>query len=75
MKVSVSLPDEQIDFLDAYARAQGGASRSAVIRDAVQLLRARELDADYAQVWAEWDGSGDGAAWEPVTGDGIRSAS
>ena len=43
MKVSVSLPDEDVDFLDAYASSQGFASRSAVVHKAVRLLRASEL--------------------------------
>ena len=32
MKVSVSLPDEDVDFLDSYADSQGFASRSATKR-------------------------------------------
>ena len=40
MKVSVSLPDEDVDFLDTYADTQGFASRSAVVHKAVRLLRA-----------------------------------
>ena len=38
MKVSVSLPDEDVEFLDAYARSQGLASRSATVHKAVRLL-------------------------------------
>ena len=40
MKVSVSLPDDDVEFLDAYARSQGIESRSAVVHKAVRLLRA-----------------------------------
>ena len=49
MKVSVSLPDEDVEFLDAYADAQGFASRSAVLHKAVRLLRASELGPAYEQ--------------------------
>ena len=70
MKVSVSLPDDDVEFLDAYAEREGVGSRSAVVHRAVRLLRASELGAAYEDAWAEWDASGDGALWEPTTGDG-----
>ena len=70
MKVSVSLPDDDVEFLDAYAEREGIASRSAVVHRAVRLLRASELGAAYEDAWAEWDASGDGALWESTTGDG-----
>ncbi len=38
MKLSVSLPDEDVEYLDAYAASQGLASRSAALRKAVRLL-------------------------------------
>ena len=69
MKVSVSLPDEDVDFLDTYARAQGFASRSAALHEAVRLLRAAELTDAYAEAWQEWSSSGEAELWEPVTGD------
>ncbi|MGQ0850035.1 MAG: ribbon-helix-helix domain-containing protein, partial [Actinomycetota bacterium] len=40
MKLSVSLPDEDVEFLDQYAQTQGYESRSAVVHKAVRLLRA-----------------------------------
>ncbi len=71
MKVSVSLPDEDVEFLDDYARAQGFASRSAVMHKAVRLLRASELGPAYEDAWSEWSSSGDGALWETTTTDGM----
>ncbi len=71
MKVSVSLPDEDIEFLDAYARSVGARSRSAVVQRAVQLLRATELGPAYAQAWQEWEAGGDSEVWESVSGDGL----
>lgn len=47
MKVSVSLPDADVEFLDAYAQSQGLDSRSAALQKAVRLLRASELGAAY----------------------------
>ena len=71
MKISVSLPDEDIDFLDEYARNLGVRSRSAVIQRAVRLLRAAELGPAYAEAWEEWQSSGDAEAWDTAVADGV----
>ncbi len=71
MKVSVSLPDEDVEFLDAYAESQGIASRSAVMQRAVRLLRASELGAAYEEAWEEWSSGDDATAWESAVGDGL----
>ena len=71
MKLSVSLPDEDVDFLDTYAQAQGIASRSAVVHKAVRLLRASQLGAAYEDAWAEWSAGEDAELWESTTNDGI----
>jgi len=73
MKVSVSLPGDDVKFLDEYAREQGLESRSAALHRAVRLLRTMELAAPYEAAWDEWTSSGDAAAWEPATADGQRS--
>ena len=71
MKVSVSLPDEDLEFLDSYARQQGIGSRSAVVHKAVRLLRAVELSDDYQQAWSEWSGSDEDADWAVALADGV----
>lgn len=71
MKVSVSLPEEDIEFLDAYAEAQGIASRSAAVHKAVRLLRASELGPAYEDAWAEWAAGDDRDVWENATADGL----
>ena len=71
MKVSVSLPEEDVRYLDSYARERGIESRSAVLHRAVRLLRASELSADYGDAWSEWAASGDADAWDAVTADGV----
>ena len=71
MKVSVSLPDDDIEFLDRYASSQGVGSRSAVVHKAVRLLRATELGPAYEQAWAEWADQDGGDAWDAVAGDGL----
>jgi Arc/MetJ-type ribon-helix-helix transcriptional regulator len=71
MKVSVSLPDEDVEFLDRYAASQGFSSRSAVLQRAVRLLRAAELGPAYEDAWREWEASDDSELWESATGDGL----
>jgi len=46
MKLSVSLPDEDVVFLDAYAAEQGFTSRSAVLHKAVRVLRGNQADSN-----------------------------
>ena len=72
MKLSVSLPEEDVEFLDEYARTVGAGSRSAVVQRAVRLLRATELGPAYADAWEEWEASGDADLWESVTSDGLE---
>ena len=72
MKISVSLPDEDIEFLDEYAKSLGVRSRSAVIQRAVRLMRAQELGPAYAEAWEEWQASGDADAWDPAVETGSR---
>lgn len=71
MKLSVSLPDEDVQFLDAYASEQGFASRSAVLHKAVRLLRGAELGAAYEDAFAQWDNQGEAAAWDVTAADGL----
>ena len=73
MKVSVSLPEDDVEFLDSYARAQGAQSRSAVLHKAVGLLRAAQLAAAYEEAWDSWASSDDAVAWETVAADGLGS--
>lgn len=70
MKVSVSLPDEDVAFLDDYARNHEIASRSATLRRAIRLLRASELAQDYAEAFAQWD-SEESHLWDSAVSDGL----
>lgn len=74
MKVSVSLPDEDIEFLDQYARSQGYESRSAVVHRAVRLLRTAELGNSYLEAWDEWANSGTGDEWDATVADGLAGS-
>jgi Arc/MetJ-type ribon-helix-helix transcriptional regulator len=73
MKVSVSLPGDDIEFLDAYARQQGLDSRSAAVHKAVRLLRAAELGVAYESAWDEWAAADDAKLWEQTVEDGVAS--
>jgi antitoxin MazE9 len=72
MKLSVSLPNEDVEYLDAYAQRQQLGSRSAALHKAVRLLRAAELGAEYESAWAEWDADEDARAWEQTASDGLK---
>jgi Arc/MetJ-type ribon-helix-helix transcriptional regulator len=72
MKVSVSLPGEDVQFLDAYAKEQGLESRSAALHRAVRLLRTAALGGTYEAAWEEWAAEDDGTLWESTTGDGLK---
>jgi Arc/MetJ-type ribon-helix-helix transcriptional regulator len=69
----MSLPEEDLEFLDAYAKSQGYSSRSAVLHKAVRLLRAAELTHAYEDAWAEWETTGEAALWDVATGDGVQT--
>jgi Arc/MetJ-type ribon-helix-helix transcriptional regulator len=74
VKLSISLPDEDVAALDEYARTSGLKSRSAVVRRALVLLRQPDLEQDYAAAWDEWESSGEQAAWEGAAADGLVDA-
>lgn len=71
MKVSVSLPDEDVEFLDAYASSKGFGSRSAVVHKAVRLLRASGLGGSYEDAWQKWSSEGEDALWDATVNDGL----
>lgn len=67
----MSLPSEDIEYLDAYAREQGIESRSAVVQKAVRMLRAAELAADYETAFGEWSESSEARLWDATAADGL----
>ena len=71
MKVSVSIPEGDVAFLDDYAKAHGMTSRSAALQRAIRLLKANELSPHYAAAFAEWAGDGDDSAWDAAVADGL----
>ena len=71
MKLSVSLPSEDVEFLDDYAHRQGIESRSAVLHRAVRLLKGAGLGSAYEQAWDDWELTGEADLWEVTAADGL----
>ena len=71
MKLSVSLPEDDVEYLDAYAEKQRLGSRSAAVQKAVRLLRASELGAAYEEAWTEWVDGEDNESWDVTASDGL----
>ena len=71
MKLSVSLPPTDVEFVDRYVAEHGERSRSAVVRKALELLRTRELIESYKAAWDEWVEDG-GEIWDATVGDGLH---
>lgn len=71
MKLSVSLGDDDVAFLDEFAARAGIESRSAVVQQAIGMLKAAELTREYAQAFEEWADSNDDSAWDVTTHDGL----
>jgi Arc/MetJ-type ribon-helix-helix transcriptional regulator len=71
MKMSVSLPEDDIEFLDTYVRNHGAGSRSAALHKAVGLLRATQLADAYEDAWASWASSDDAGVWDVTAADGL----
>jgi len=70
MKLSVSVSENEVAFIDRYASEHAVESRSGVIQRAISLLRATELGGDYAAAWDEWAGP-EAEAWEHTIADGL----
>ena len=66
MKLSISIPDEDFDFLDKCVDDGDYESRSAVIARALRLLRSADLGKMYDEAFAEWQASADSADWDSL---------
>jgi Arc/MetJ-type ribon-helix-helix transcriptional regulator len=74
MKVSVSLPEEDVAYIDEYAQRVGAHSRSSVLHEAVALLRMSELETAYGAAFQEWHESEDHDLWDNTVSDGLADA-
>jgi len=71
VKLSISLPDRDVEFIDRYADEHRIGGRSGVIQRALSLLRTHELADEYREAWGEWDPA-DTELWEAAIADGIE---
>jgi hypothetical protein len=71
MKLSVSVPEEDVKVLDTFVRTAGLPSRSAGVQHAIRLLRLPDLEQDYAAAWEDWESSGEQDAWADTATDGL----
>jgi Arc/MetJ-type ribon-helix-helix transcriptional regulator len=71
MKLSISLAEDDVAFLDSYASEHESGSRSAAIQKAVRLLRASQLEHEYSEAFREWEASGEAELWDATARDGL----
>lgn len=71
MKISVSIPEPDVEFLDTYAAEHTLGSRSAAIQRAVEALRLSALPGSYAEAWVEWDDDESKGLWDAAATDGL----
>ena len=70
-KVSISLPDDDIGYLDSETLAGRYPSRSAAVHEALRLLRESRLADAYAEAYGEWTEDD----WDVAIADGLDEAS
>ena len=66
-KLRLSIPDDDVGFLDEL----DAGSRSAAVHAAIEVARSLRLADDYTAAYDEWLESGDAELWEAVAGDGL----
>ncbi len=65
-KISISLPQSLVRFVEDYKITRGCKTRSQVIEEALELLRSRELESAYREASKEVDD-----AWDITVADGL----
>ena len=71
MKVSVSLPADDVKFLDELAAQGGYSSRSGVVAAAIHQMRQLQLTESYVEAFDEWAASDDAKLWDNTLLDGL----
>ena len=65
-KISISISQSLLQFIESYKIAKGCKSPSQVIEVALELLRNQELESAYRQASSEVD-----SAWDLTVADGL----
>jgi len=73
MKISLSIPEEDVNYLDEKAVENHFRSRSAVVVSAIRAMRQQDLTASYVEAFDEWAASGEDSLWEVTLNDGLVS--
>jgi Arc/MetJ-type ribon-helix-helix transcriptional regulator len=71
MKVSLSLSQQDVDFLDRLSADGTYPSRSAAAAHAIAAMRDRELTDSYVEAFDEWAASGEAELWDVTVADGF----
>lgn len=71
MKVSVSIPDDDLAYVQTQVASGRYPTRSAVMHAAIRSLRTRDLEAQYAEAARDWRESGEEAVWDVTNADGL----
>ncbi len=69
MGSNLSIPEEDVEFLDNYTKTHKIESRSAALHRAIRLLRASELGDAYAAAFSEWADDPANDAWDNAVVD------
>jgi antitoxin ParD1/3/4 len=68
-KLSISLTEDLVKFIDAYRTDQGLKARSEVIDHALRFLKQHSLEAAYEEAYSEM--AQEAALWDATVGDGL----
>lgn len=70
-KVSLSLSEDDVAFLDRQTLDGQFPTRSAAVQEAVRLLRESRLADAYAEAFGEWNDLAEDDVWDAAAGDGL----
>lgn len=70
MKVSVSLKEQDLEFIDQYSE-ENALTRSAAIQEAIKLLRNVDLAKQYEAEFSDPAWQEEAALWDVTVGDGL----
>jgi hypothetical protein len=73
IKLSVSVDQNFLPFIERYQQDHTVRTKSEVIERALNLLRKAELEAAYCEAGREWRENPDAALWENVVADGLEA--
>jgi Arc/MetJ-type ribon-helix-helix transcriptional regulator len=71
-KISVSLPDADVQYLDHQVSVGYYESRSAGLHAALARVREDELTEEYQTAFEEWRNAKDAELWDGTVADGLE---